>query len=230
MKHRQEAVRGVRAGIGHPAVVLLVVTASRGCASGRRAGRFKAALDNLRTIGDVRLQIMLNRLYLNNFLLSGDPRDEENVNKGTGRHCRRHQTRRSADFPDLLRTALIQVESTETSWVGQFRQAHAGQASPGRFGRLPPSPTCRFSIYKRIPASWLAKSSAVLDRPRRISRRSSTKPQFGGQDQQVERRHQPRLDVAAIAIGAVVAYFTAKSITQPLTHLITVAREIGDSG
>jgi len=35
-----------------------------------------------RTIGDVRNQIMQNRLNLNNFLLSGDPRDEDKVNKG----------------------------------------------------------------------------------------------------------------------------------------------------
>ena len=34
----------------------------------------------------------------------------------------------------------------------------------------------------------------------------------------------------AIILGMVVAFYTAKSITQPLTHLITVAREIGDSG
>src|SRR5205085_5548647 len=34
----------------------------------------------------------------------------------------------------------------------------------------------------------------------------------------------------ALVWGFVVAYYTAKSITEPLTHLITVAREIGDSG
>ena len=36
-----------------------------------------AALQNVRTIEAVRYQIMLNRNNLNNFLLSGDPRDEE---------------------------------------------------------------------------------------------------------------------------------------------------------
>jgi methyl-accepting chemotaxis protein len=34
----------------------------------------------------------------------------------------------------------------------------------------------------------------------------------------------------AILLGGLVAYYTAKSIVLPLTHLITVAREIGDSG
>jgi len=31
-------------------------------------------------------------------------------------------------------------------------------------------------------------------------------------------------------LGLLIAYYTAKSITDPLTHLITVAKEIGDSG
>src|SRR5205823_11094413 len=34
----------------------------------------------------------------------------------------------------------------------------------------------------------------------------------------------------ALLAGGIIAFLTAKSITEPLTHLITVAREIGDSG
>src|SRR5215470_19551783 len=41
-----------------------------------------AALESVRTVEAVRYQIMLNRLNMNNFLLSGDPRDEDKVNKG----------------------------------------------------------------------------------------------------------------------------------------------------
>ena len=40
------------------------------------------AFDSKSTVEAVRYQIMLNRLNMNNFLLSGDPRDEEKVNKG----------------------------------------------------------------------------------------------------------------------------------------------------
>jgi CHASE3 domain sensor protein len=40
------------------------------------------ALDAVRAVESVRNQIMSNRLDMNNFLLSGDPRDEEKVNKG----------------------------------------------------------------------------------------------------------------------------------------------------
>src|ERR1700756_1421856 len=40
------------------------------------------SLESVGIIEDVRGKIMENRLNLNNFLLSGDPRDEEKVNKG----------------------------------------------------------------------------------------------------------------------------------------------------
>src|SRR5262249_26520899 len=36
--------------------------------------------------------------------------------------------------------------------------------------------------------------------------------------------------LAAVVAGLFIAFYTAKSISEPLTHLITVAREIGDSG
>src|SRR5437667_11417126 len=41
-----------------------------------------AALDSVRAIELVRYQIMINRLDLDNFLLSGEPRDEDKVNHG----------------------------------------------------------------------------------------------------------------------------------------------------
>src|SRR5215468_6701438 len=46
------------------------------------SGDAASTLKSVQTIEAVRYQIMQNRLNLNNFLLSGDPRDEDKVNKG----------------------------------------------------------------------------------------------------------------------------------------------------
>ena len=73
-----------------------------------------------RTIGDVRNQIMQNRLNLNNFLLSGDPRDEDKVNKGFNELTDIMKSGQSQTANERLRTALIQVESTETNWADNF--------------------------------------------------------------------------------------------------------------
>ena len=83
------------------------------------ASRQGSALESVRTIEAVRYQIMQNSLNLNNFLLSGDPRDEEKVSKGivdAADTLKRGQSLGS----ETLRMALIQVETVEASWGDNF--------------------------------------------------------------------------------------------------------------
>src|SRR5580658_6093799 len=44
----------------------------------------KATLSTKQAIDDARSQMMQDRLYLSNYLLSGDLRDEDKINKGVG--------------------------------------------------------------------------------------------------------------------------------------------------
>src|SRR5258708_35077060 len=62
--------------------LLLLFLVNIGAGLKERSARSDAsmALDGVRTVESVRYQIMLNRLNMNNFLLSGDPRAEEQVN------------------------------------------------------------------------------------------------------------------------------------------------------
>src|SRR5271154_4546515 len=78
------------------------------------------ALKAVGTIESVRYQIMLNRLDLNNFLLSGDPRDEEKVSKGLTTMAELIKSGEAQSSTDALRSGLLQVESTETSWADNF--------------------------------------------------------------------------------------------------------------
>ena len=109
-----------------------------------------SALESVRTIESVRYQIMLNRNNLNNFLLSGDPRDEDKVNHGLvdiGELIKRGESQSGSD---TLRTALIQVESTEASWGDNFAKPSLPSAIKSIRATLP-SPTCRSSTFRRIP-------------------------------------------------------------------------------
>src|SRR5215471_7926479 len=63
-------------------LVLFLVNTFAGLRNRSARNDATIAFDSTRTIGAVRNQIMQNRLNMNNFLLSGDPRDEEKVNKG----------------------------------------------------------------------------------------------------------------------------------------------------
>ena len=221
------------AGFGLVLAILTVVFLVNGYSALRlRSSRedSKAALENLRTIGDVRLQIMLNRLYLNNFLLSGDPRDEEKVNKGTTDLADTLKRGEAQSSSDLLRTALIQVESTEASWSDNFAKPMLAKRHQVDSGDATVSDLQIFYLQKD-PSSWLAKSSTVLNQTwEDIKRASDEASSSADRVSKWSSYISLGLTLLAIAIGAIVAYLTAKSITQPLTHLITVAREIGDSG
>src|SRR5216683_2700333 len=115
------------------------------------------ALESVRTIESVRYQIMLNRLNMNNFLLSGDPRDEDRVTRGLNDITDIIKRGESQATNETVRTALIRV--------------------------TPPFLTCKFSIFKKTPllgsrnprwfsikATRISPSSCKIPPTRRIVR------------------------------------------------------------
>jgi methyl-accepting chemotaxis protein len=189
-----------------------------------------AALENVRTIESVRYQIMLNRHNTDNFLLSGDPRDEEKVNKGFGDISDLIRRGESQTNSDNVKTALMQVESTEASWADNFAKPLLAKRHQVDSGDATVSDLQIFYLQKD-PASWLTKSSVVLDQTS-----SDITKALDATDASAQRASYISTGVTtfgtfvALLFGIVAAYKTAKSISEPLTHLITVAREIGDSG
>jgi methyl-accepting chemotaxis protein len=173
---------------------------------------------------------MLNRLNLNNFLLSGDPRDEEKVNKGMTDLTDGLKRGEAQAGSDTLRTALIQVESTEASWADNFAKPLLAKRHQVDSGDSTVSDLQIFYLQKD-PASWLTKSSALLDQTTLDITKSFDESSKSAAKASAWSSSGTTLGtLLAIILGMVVAFYTAKSITQPLTHLITVAREIGDSG
>jgi methyl-accepting chemotaxis protein len=189
-----------------------------------------ATLESVRTAETVRYQIMQNRLNLNNFLLSGDPRDEDKVNRGFSELSdiiKRGQSQANNDF---LRTALIQVESTEASWADNFAKPLLAKRHQVDSGDATVSDLQIFYLQKD-PASWLTKSSAVLDQANSdISKALVESQATASRASGVSGVIIILGTLVAIGFGILSALRTSKSITEPLQHLITVAREIGDSG
>ena len=189
-----------------------------------------AAYESVTTISAVRLQIMHNRLDLDNFLLSGDPRDEEKVAKGMTDLSDSLKRGQAQATSEQLRNALIQVESTETSWSDNFAKPLLAKRHQVDAGDATVSDLQIFYLQKD-PASWLAKSSVVLDQAVKESNNDFEEARKSSENASNRSTWATTIGTAlAILLGVFVAYYTAKSITDPLTHLITVAREIGDSG
>jgi methyl-accepting chemotaxis protein len=189
-----------------------------------------SALESERTIEAVRYQIMLNRLNLNNFLLSGDPRDEEKVTRGLQDITETMKRGESQASNDALHTALIQVEGTEASWADNFAKPLLAKRHQVDSGDATVSDLQIFYLQKD-PASWLVKSSTVLDQSSvEIAKSLEETSKSAGRASTFITTLTTTGTLVAGIFGFFVAFYTAKSITEPLTHLITVAREIGDSG
>jgi methyl-accepting chemotaxis protein len=210
----------------------LLLLANLGAGLKEKSARKDAsmALDGVRTIESVRYQIMLNRLDLNNFLLSGDPRDEEKVSKGLGAMSDLIKRGESQASTEALRNGLFQVESTETSWADNFAKPLLAKRHQVDSGDATVSDLQIFYLQKD-PGSWLAKSSVVLDQSATdISKSSEESSRSATLASNVSFWVTTAGTLIALLVGAIFAVLTARNITEPLQHLITVAREIGDSG
>jgi methyl-accepting chemotaxis protein len=189
-----------------------------------------AALENVRTIEAVRYQIMLNRHNMDNFLLSGDPRDEEKVNKGFSDINDLIRRGEAQTYSDSVKTALIQVESTEASWADNFAKPLLAKRHQVDSGDATVSDLQIFYLQKD-PASWLTKSSVVLDQTSSdITKSMDATAASAARASSISTGVTTLGTLVALLFGIGAAYKTAKSISEPLNHLITVAREIGDSG
>jgi methyl-accepting chemotaxis protein len=210
--------------------VLLVVDLGALWKARSASNEAAATLESVRLAEAVRYQMMQNRLNLNNFLLSGDPRDEDRVNRGFTELSDLAKKGESQTASDFLRTALIQIESTEASWADNFAKALLAKRHQVDSGDATVSDLQIFYLQKD-PASWLTKSSAVLDQANSdISKSLSESEAVANWYSKISVAVILIGTLAAIGFGIFTAYKTAGSITSPLQHLITVAQEIGDSG
>jgi methyl-accepting chemotaxis protein len=211
-------------------VALFVVNIITGFKERSARADATVALDSVRTIEAVRYQIMMNRLNLNNFLLSGDPRDEDKVTHGLVDITDIVKRGESQAGSDLLRTALIQVEGLEASWADNFAKPLLAKRHQVDSGDATVSDLQIFYLQKD-PASWLTKSSSVLDQTNvEIGKSLDDTTKSATRASIISAFMTIGATLLALLVGTVVALYTARSITEPLTHLMTVAREIGDSG
>jgi methyl-accepting chemotaxis protein len=188
------------------------------------------ALDSVGSVESVRTQIMRNRLDINNFLLSGDPRDEEKVTKGLADIVDQIKRAESNAGTEAVRTALIQVDSIEASWADNFAKPLIAKRHQVDSGDATVSDLQIFYLQKD-PSSWLTKSTAVLDQSIvEIKKLQDDSTKSADRMSSLSRWITTGGTLFALIAGGFIALYTAKSIAEPLNHLITVAREIGDSG
>ncbi|PSH05428.1 MAG: hypothetical protein CXZ00_01680 [Acidobacteria bacterium] len=188
------------------------------------------ALDLAQATENVRHQIMQNRLSLSNYLLTGSAIELNRLQEGNARTSVLLREAQSKASDATQRAGLSRIETIEHDWYlsvsDKFIQGHKDVDS----GKI--SANALLSLYaKTEPMEQLKRSNEVINELQTENRSQL--------DQRRKYDEAASLGTTAVGIigflialgmGIIVAFRTSNSITQPLEHLITVAREVGDKG
>jgi methyl-accepting chemotaxis protein len=189
-----------------------------------------ASLELADATNAVRFQMMQNRLYLSNYLLSGDTREVDRMNEGLRTLNEKLDRGKDLSSSDQEKAALAKVQQLEQSWGKEFAQPLIEKRKDVDSGN---ATVAELQIYylQKDASSWVKNSTDALDVADLENRKV------------VEARRKSDETASTLTIlaaigstlgslilGVVVAYRTAKSITEPLTNLMKVAGQIGNTG
>jgi len=183
----------------------------------------QSSLELQDTTNSVRFQMMQNRLYLSNYLLSGDTREVDRMNEGLRTLNDKLDSASKMAASDQAKTAVGKVQQLEQSWAKEFAQPLIDKRKDVDSGN---ATVAELQIYylQKDASSWVKNSTDALDVADGESRKS---------DETAARATiiiSLLSTLLALCLGIVIAFRTAKSITQPLTNLMNVARAIGNTG
>jgi methyl-accepting chemotaxis protein len=189
-----------------------------------------ALFDVQRATSDIGFQMMQNRQNLGNYLLSGDTRAAEDMGKGANELDGRLERVMSLAQEAEVKADLQNIKNAEQKWKTGFadpliekrKQVDAGNTTVAEL---------QIFYLQQDPNEWLKRSKTPLDEAQ-----AAIKRMVDNQQESSRTASNAMLGISilgmlvAIAIGSFIAFKISTSITQPLGHLISVAREIGNSG
>jgi CHASE3 domain sensor protein len=161
----------------------------------------------------IRFQMMQNRLYLTNYLLSGDSRESDHVSDGIRTFADRMHAATALSTSEQQRTALAKVQQTEQNWARDFAEPLMQKRKEVDQGNSTVAELQIFYLQKDA-GSWVKSSTEYLDMADQESKKVLE-----------ERRSDDEgasnwtigialfSTLAALALGGVIAFRTAASIT-----------------
>ena len=190
----------------------------------------KVSLDLADATNEVRSQMMQNMLYLSNYLLSGDTREVERMNDGLRTLSAKLQLGTSLANSERERAALSKVGELEQSWSKEFAQPLIDKRKDVDSGN---ATVAELQIYylQKDASSWVKNFTDALDTADEENHKLvEQRAQSDKTASTLTIVFSVLSTLAALVVGIWVAITTAKSITEPLTNLMKVSRQIGDTG
>jgi methyl-accepting chemotaxis protein len=179
---------------------------------------------------DVRFQMMQNRLYLSNYLLSGDTREVDRMNEGMRLLNEKLQLGMSLANSEQEHMALTRVQQLEQDWSKQFAQPLIDKRKDVDSGN---ATVAELQVYylQKDASTWVKNSTDALDLADGENRKLVEARRKSDESAGTYTILAAVLSTLfALGLGGVVAFTTAKAITGPLSNLIDVSRQIGDTG
>ncbi len=178
----------------------------------------------------IRFQMMQNRLYLSNYLLSGDSREVDRMNEGVRTLGEKLQASEALANSEQQRTALDKVMQTEQSWSKEFAAPLVEKRKEVDEGNATVAELQIFYLQKDA-TSWVKTSTEYLDTADQESKRLLEQRRKSDETAATATILIALLStMLALVLGTVIAFTTARSITTALNSLINVAQQIGDAG
>jgi methyl-accepting chemotaxis protein len=190
----------------------------------------KESLDLADATDAVKFQMMQNRLYLSNYLLSGDTREVDRMNEGIRLLGDKLEKTKGLAASDQEKNALERVQQLEQSWAKEFAQPLVEKRKDVDSGNATVAELQIFYLQKDA-SSWVKNSTEYLDVADRenkkiVEERRASDDSAGKSTILLS----VIFTLVALFVGGFVAYRTAKEITDPLSNLMTVAHKIGNTG
>ncbi len=188
------------------------------------------ALERAESTDKIRSQMMQNRLYLSSYLLSGDTRMVDRMREGIEALEQELHHAMALGNSDQQRSALLRVQQSEQSWAQDFASPLVDKRKQVDGGNATVAELQIFYLQKDA-SSWLKNTTDFLD-------------QADGENHRLLDERKKSDETAATAtivvalfstllalgLGVVIAYSSAKSISQPLHNLMVVTHQIGTAG
>src|SRR5213594_3887280 len=178
----------------------------------------------------VRFQMMQNRLYLSNYLLSGDSREVDRMTEGMRLLHERLHTCLDLVASEQQRTALEKVQQSEQSWGREFASPLVEKRKDVDSGNATVAELQIFYLQKDA-SSWVKSATEYLDVADQENKKVIEDRRKSDESASTWTVVIALIStLVALVLGIVIAYTSAKSITQPLNELMTVAQRIGNAG
>ncbi|PYV95503.1 MAG: hypothetical protein DMG89_21355 [Acidobacteria bacterium] len=178
----------------------------------------------------VKFQMMQNRLYLSNYLLSGDSREVDRMTEGVRLLHERLHTCLDLAASEQQRTALEKVQQSEQSWGREFASPLVEKRKDVDSGNATVAELQIFYLQKDA-SSWVKSATEYLDVADQESKKLLEERRKSDETAATATIAIALIStLLALALGGAIAYTSAKSITHPLNNLMSVAQRIANAG